>query len=61
MKRFIIEDQFWEVFPEAKIGTRSSIEAFKSALNELTELVNQNLGGNYKISVLDSVQKEIVI
>ncbi len=37
------------------------IEAFKSALNELAELVNQNLGGNYKISVLDSVQKEIEI
>ncbi|MBE0450256.1 MAG: B3/4 domain-containing protein [Clostridia bacterium] len=37
------------------------VEIFESAINELADLVNQNLGGTYKISVLDRDQKEIEI
>ncbi len=37
------------------------VEAFESALNELAELINHNLGGTYKISVLDTEHKEIEI
>lgn len=37
------------------------VEAFHSALNELAELVNHNLGGTYSISVLDNDHREIEI
>ena len=37
------------------------IEVFRSALKELADLVNQNLGGTFRISVLDSEHTEIEI
>jgi DNA/RNA-binding domain of Phe-tRNA-synthetase-like protein len=36
-------------------------EEFEKALNELSDLVNKNLGGKSKIQILDKVHKEILI
>ncbi|MPM79809.1 hypothetical protein SDC9_126851 [bioreactor metagenome] len=60
MKKFVIENDFWSLFPNARIGV-VVCHGIDNALKDLAETVQADLGGACTISILDINNKEVSI